>query len=224
MERNIHVSSLQALHCNAEGINSQKFRPFMKQVKVNIMLTTKDAATSSTYERMHFGIIRVVHETLYGLFVNPDRILTQAGLKPGQQVLEVGCGPGFFTIPAAKIVGDAGRVHALDINPAAVQHVRRKIAEERLTNVDVTLANAVETGLPDEGVDAAFLFGVIHAFRRVNTVLLEMHRVLKKNGILSIQSRWPEKKLLEIVGEGGLFNLRQRAKGVYIFEKGTMSS
>jgi ubiquinone/menaquinone biosynthesis C-methylase UbiE len=63
---------------------------------------------------MHFGIIRFVHETLYGLFVNPYNRLSTAGLKPGRNVLEVGCGPGFFTIPAAKIVGDEGFVYALD--------------------------------------------------------------------------------------------------------------
>jgi predicted methyltransferase len=71
------------------------------------------------YDRVHFAIIRIVHENLYGLLVNPYGRLTRAGLKRGQRVIEVGCGPGFFTVPAAKIVGEAGYVYALDINAAA---------------------------------------------------------------------------------------------------------
>jgi ubiquinone/menaquinone biosynthesis C-methylase UbiE len=171
------------------------------------------------YDRMHFGIIRIVHETLYGQFMNPYSKLTLARLKRGQQILEVGCGPGFFTIPAAKIIGETGYVHALDVNPAAVEHTRRKIERERLTNVEVKYAAASETGLPDESVDVAFLFAVIHSFKNVNKVLMEMNRVLKTNGILSVQSRWPEKKLLGAVTANGLFHLREKANGIFVFEK-----
>ncbi|MHA1360918.1 MAG: SAM-dependent methyltransferase [Candidatus Helarchaeota archaeon] len=71
---------------------------------------------------------------LYGLFRDPYKVLDAAGLEPGQRALEVGCGPGFFTIPAAHIVGEKGSVLALDINPAAVEHVRRKIKEAGVTN------------------------------------------------------------------------------------------
>jgi ubiquinone/menaquinone biosynthesis C-methylase UbiE len=181
--------------------------------------TIVGCTAASRYDRMHFGIIRIVHETLYGIFVNPYRLLTEAGLERGQQVLEVGCGPGFFTIPAAKIAGETGYVYALDINAAAVEHVRRKIAREELTNVEAKLADASETGLSDESIDVAFLFGVMHSFKDVNKVLKEMHRVLKTNGTLSIQSRLPEKELLKTVTTKGLFNLRGETKGIYVFEK-----
>jgi ubiquinone/menaquinone biosynthesis C-methylase UbiE len=173
----------------------------------------------SRYDRMHFGIIRLVHETLYGVFVNPDTKLTIAGLKAGQNVLEVGCGPGFFTIPAARIVGDEGHVYALDVNPVAVEHVRRKIGREGLTNVQVILADATQTGLPGESIDVVFLFAVIHAFQNVSEVMREMHRVLKTSGMLSIQSRWPEGKLLDAVSANELFHLREKADGVFKFQK-----
>jgi ubiquinone/menaquinone biosynthesis C-methylase UbiE len=181
--------------------------------------TSEEHATVSKYDRMHFATIRVVHETLYGLFTNPYRKLIQTGVKRGQQVLDVGCGPGFFTIPAAKIVGETGHVYALDINPAAVQYVRRKTKREGLTNVEVRLADASQTSLPKESIDLAFLFAVIHSFQDVNKVLTEMHRLLKTSGILSVQSRWPKKKLLETVTASGLFHLREETHGVFAFEK-----
>ena len=56
--------------------------------------------------RMNFKMMSFIHETLYGLFRDPYKALNAAGLEAGQRVLEVGCGPGFFTIPAARIVGE----------------------------------------------------------------------------------------------------------------------
>ena len=174
----------------------------------------------SIYDRIHFRMISFVHDTLYGLFVNPYKLLNSAGLKPGQKVLEVGCGPGFFTIPAAKIVGEKGRVYALDVNPVAVETVRRKIEKKGLKNVEVMLADASETGLPGESIDVAFLFGVIHALDDMGAVMREMHRVLKANGVLSIQkSWWSKKKLLDAVTKNGLFSFREKISRVFKFEK-----
>jgi len=166
----------------------------------------------SRRDRIEFGFIRFVHETLYGLFVNPYDRLNAAGLKPGQKVLEVGCGPGFFTIPAAKIVGDEGFVYALDLNSFAVEHVRRKVERSGQGNVKVVYADAIKTGLPEGSIDVAFLFSVIHAFSEVGEVMKEMHRVLKADGIMSIQSGWPEQKLLDAVTANGPFHLIEKNK------------
>ena len=179
----------------------------------------------SIYDRVHFRMISFVHDTLYGFFVNPYKLLNAAGLKPGQRVLEVGCGPGFFTIPAAKIVGEKGSVYALDINPVAVETVRRKIEKKSLKNVHVLLADASETGLPDESVDVAFLFGVIHALDDVDVVMREIHRVLKVKGILSVQkSWWSERKLLDAVTKNGLFSFKEKTNRVFKFEKNQKTS
>ena len=174
----------------------------------------------SVYDKVHFKMISFIHDTLYGLFVNPYKLLKEAGLKSGQKVLEVGCGPGFFTVPAAEIVGEKGRVYALDVNPAAVENVRRKISKKGLKNVEVLLADAGKTGLPDESIDIAFLFGVIHALDDVDAVMQEMHRVLKSSGILSIQkSWWSEKRLLDAVTKNNLFSFREKTGRVFKFEK-----
>lgn len=174
----------------------------------------------SVYNRIHFRMMSFVHDTLYGLFLNPYKLLNAAGLKPGQKVLEVGCGPGFFTIPAAKIVGEKGKVYALDVNPVAVETVRRKIMENNLKNVKIMLADASETGLPDESIDVAFLFGVIHALKDVDAVMREMHRILKVKGILSVQkSWWSEKRLLDAVTKNNLFSFREKNSRVFKFEK-----
>jgi len=194
-------------------------KPQRRNSEERFILTNK-VEKMSIYDRIHFGIISFVHDTLYRLFVNPYKLLNAAGLKPGQKVLEVGCGPGFFTIPAAKIVGEKGSVYALDVNPVAVETVRRKIKENNLKNVQVLLADASETGLPDKSIDVAFLFGVIHALDNIDMVMQEMHRVLKKKGVLSVQkSWWSERKLLDAVTKNGLFSFREKTNRVFKFEK-----
>jgi len=140
-------------------------------------------------EKIHFKMMSLVHETLYGLFRDPYAALNAAGLKPGQKVLEVGCGPGFFTVPAARTVGEKGSIHTLDINPLAIKCVRQKIEEEGVTNAKTVLADASQTVLPDQSFDLIFVFGLAHPIGNTGGILTELHRLLKPGGILAIEGR-----------------------------------
>jgi ubiquinone/menaquinone biosynthesis C-methylase UbiE len=143
----------------------------------------------SRANKMSFKMMSFVHETLYGLFRDPYKALNAAGLEPGQKVLEVGCGPGFFTIPAARIVGEAGSTLALDVNPLAVDHVRQKIDAAGMTNAKTTLANAAQTDLPDQSFDLIFLFGLARPIGNMEKMWIELHRHLKAEGTLSLEGR-----------------------------------
>ena len=125
----------------------------------------------SLYDKMHLWMISIVHDTLYRLFFDPYRLLAAAGLGKGQAALEVGCGPGFFTIPAAEIVGTQGHLHSIDINPAAVERVRQGVEEKGLTNVEVFYADATGTGMAYESVDVAFLFGILRSLKDLDAGL-----------------------------------------------------
>lgn len=154
--------------------------------------------------RMNFKMMSLVHETLYGLFRDPYKALNAAGLEAGQQVLEVGCGPGFFTVPAARIVGETGSVLALDVNPLAVEHVRRKIETEGATNANAMLSNAARTDLPDQGFDLAFVFGVARPVGGMDAIWTELYRLLKPQGTLSIEGRLrPPGELFQLVKRQG---------------------
>ncbi len=138
---------------------------------------------------MHFGMMSLVHETLYSVFRDPYKVLDAAGLRPGQKVLEVGCGPGFFTIPAARIVGEQGCIYALDINPLAVKKVQQKIEREGVANVETVLADAAQTALSGSSFDLIFVFGLARPVGNVLSIWTELHRLLRPGGTLSVEGR-----------------------------------
>ena len=169
-----------------------------------------------------FRIISLMHDNpLLPYFRNPQRLLKAAGLKPGQKVLEVGCGPGFFTIPAAKIVGNEGVVYAVDVHPLAIERVKEKIEKEGIKNVKPFLANAADTGLPDKNIDLAFLFGLQYIAGGLEDVISEIHRILKDGGVLSFEkTRGSAKKLIEEVERGG-FVYSGREGRLFLFTRGS---
>ncbi|NQE44691.1 hypothetical protein C5S31_01545 [ANME-1 cluster archaeon GoMg2] len=168
-----------------------------------------------------FRIISLMHDSpLLPLFRNPQRLLKAAGLKPGQKVLEVGCGPGFFTIPAAEIVGEEGFVYAVDVHPLAIERVKEKIRRAKIKNITPIPANASNSGLPDQSIDLAFLFGLQYIAGGLEDVISEMHRILKPGGVLSFEkTKGSEKKLREEVERGG-FSYSGRQARIFLFTKG----
>ncbi len=167
-----------------------------------------------------FKIITAMHDNpLLPFIKNPYKILERAGLKSGQKVLEVGCGPGFFTIPAANIVGTDGMVYAFDVHPLAIERVKNKIKRTGVSNVNAILANASATGLPDQSIDLAFMFGLPYIAGGMDSVLAELYRILKPNGMLAFQkSRGSKEKLIAAVENKG-FNFFEQSGRIFLFKK-----
>lgn len=166
-----------------------------------------------------FRIISLMHDNpLLPIFRNPYKLLKTAGLKAGQKVLEVGCGPGFFTIPAAKIVGNEGFVYAVDIHPRAIEKIQDKIERKGIQNVRPILANASNTGLPDRSIDLTFIFGLRYIAGGLENVISEIHRILKPGGVLSFEkTKGSEKKLIEEVERGGFIYSLKQAR-IFLFD------
>jgi ubiquinone/menaquinone biosynthesis C-methylase UbiE len=111
--------------------------------------------------------------------------LQKSGVRGGQTVLDFGCGSGHFTIAAARMVGDNGKVYALDMHPLAIEAVEKKVAKEGLPNVGTILSDR-DTGLPDESVDVVLLYRTFYLVRDKQGLLDELYRVLKPDCILSV--------------------------------------
>jgi ubiquinone/menaquinone biosynthesis C-methylase UbiE len=153
-------------------------------------------------------------------FLPRENILKEVGIKPGFYILDYGCGTGSYTIPAALLVGDSGKVYALDIHPFAIQWVQSMAAKRHLSNVEAILSDCA-TGLPDLSIDAILLYDTLHGLSKPHGVLAELHRVLKSDGVLSVNDHHikEEKEMISrILGEG-LFMLSRKGEKVYNFSK-----
>ena len=152
-------------------------------------------------------------------FVNPKKVLEKVDVREGQTVLDFGCGPGSYTIPAAKLVGEKGRVIALDIQPLAIKAVEKKAKKEKLTNITTILSNS-DANLPAESVDVVLLYDIIHMIKDKRALLKELHRVIKSGSVLSILvGHIKVDSVLEIVNEDNLFVLRNQNGKLLNFEK-----
>jgi len=163
----------------------------------------------SLHDRIEFMFVSFMHDKMYSLFMDGEKMLLSAGLKEGDAVLEVGCGPGFFTLPAAKIIGEKGFIYAIDINPFAIKKVDKKIQKAGVRNIKAMVVDVTKTTLEDESVDHTFFFGVIHSLMNIlDDTLNEMHRILKVEGTLVIQkSRKSTTNTIKLVTAKGMFTL-----------------
>jgi ubiquinone/menaquinone biosynthesis C-methylase UbiE len=153
-------------------------------------------------------------------FEKSQERLANAGLDRGQVVLDYGCGIGSYALPAARIVGDEGRVYALDIHPLAIKAVERRAREGDLANI-TTIHSDRETGLVDESVDVVLLYDVLHSVPDQRALLQELHRVLKADGVLSVlPDHIEEEVFLQMMEAGNLFVLQDRQGKVFAFQKG----
>lgn len=123
---------------------------------------------------------------------NPPRrwymggLMDRIGIRPGERVLDLGPGPGAFTLKAARRIGPQGTLVAVDIQPRMIEAVQKKVREAGLTNVETHVASAYELPLEDESVDRAFLVTVLPEIPDRRRALAELRRVLKPGGVLSV--------------------------------------
>jgi ubiquinone/menaquinone biosynthesis C-methylase UbiE len=167
-----------------------------------------------------FWMISLMHDNpLLPHLKNPYRSLETAGLKPGQKVIEVGCGPGFFTIPAAKMVGDNGIIYAVDVNQRAIKRVEEKMRKYGIDNIKPILGNAADSGLQDSSIDLAFIFGLRYIAGGLSNLISEMYRVIKSGGILSFEkTTGSDDKLVEEVERAGFVKTDRKGR-IFVFTK-----
>jgi ubiquinone/menaquinone biosynthesis C-methylase UbiE len=159
----------------------------------------------------------VMESRLRYRFFGPMKILQGAEIQSGQTALEIGCGTGFFTLPAAKLLGDQGSLVAMDILSLSVEAVTKKVQSANLKNVHVVKGNALNTELPAGNLDVVLVFGVIPApMLPMEQFLSEMHRILKPRGIMAV---WPPSWVHKAIIQSGLFKLSSKKNGVSNYRK-----
>jgi ubiquinone/menaquinone biosynthesis C-methylase UbiE len=122
----------------------------------------------------------------------PHPIITRArlrevlGAEPGERLLEVGPGTGYYTLDVAEWVGPEGQVEILDLQPEMLDHTMRRAAEAGRENIAPAQGDATRLPHPDAGFDAAYLVTVLGEIPDQDAALRELARVLKPGGRLIV--------------------------------------
>lgn len=120
-----------------------------------------------------------------GKFLDPSAIIAQLDVQTGNVVADFGCGPGYFSIPFAKSVGEDGKVYVLDVLPQALETVTSKAKNYGLTNIVANRVNLEkENGskLEPSSVDWVILKDMLFQNQKKDIIIKEAWRVLKKGG------------------------------------------
>jgi len=139
-------------------------------------------------------------------FVHPyiDKRVQRFGIQPGMTVVDYGCGPGRYTTRFAHLVGEKGRVFAVDIHELAIEAVKKRIQKQGLKTVTPVLAKGYDSGIPDGEADITCAIDIFFAINDPTAFLKELRRITDPKGFLIIddghQSRKETKRKITTSG------------------------
>jgi ubiquinone/menaquinone biosynthesis C-methylase UbiE len=116
----------------------------------------------------------------------PDQTLRSLGLQEGNIMADIGCGIGYFTIPASKVVGKSGKIFAMDILPEMLNDVEIKISENNISNIETILTEENNLKLENNKATFAFISLVLHEADNKEKFLAEIKRILSPKGKIAI--------------------------------------
>jgi SAM-dependent methyltransferase len=118
-----------------------------------------------------------------------NRVMDILGITPGKTVADIGAGSGWFTVRAARRVGERGAVYAVDINPEAIRYVDDRARKEKLRNVKTILGKADDPLLPAAAVDAVLLLKTYHEVAEPVALLQNLRAALRSGAKVGIIDR-----------------------------------
>jgi ubiquinone/menaquinone biosynthesis C-methylase UbiE len=115
-----------------------------------------------------------------------ETMLTALDVKPGQTVCDMGCGNGFYSVELAKLVGENGKVLAVDIQREMLQMLKERAADEKISNIELILGTIVDPKLPENSVDVMLMVDVYHEFSHPEEMLAAIRKSLKPDGRVAL--------------------------------------
>lgn len=118
-----------------------------------------------------------------------DRVMDILKIADGKNAADIGAGSGWFTVRAAKRVGDKGKVFAVEINQEYINYINERAKRENLPNIQTVLGTEDDPKLADSSVDAALILKTYHEIGQPVKVLLNLKKSLRKDALLGIIDR-----------------------------------
>jgi ubiquinone/menaquinone biosynthesis C-methylase UbiE len=147
------------------------------------------------------------------LFPGVDKRIAGFGIREGMSVVDYGCGPGRYTTRFAKLVGDKGKVYAVDVQELAIESIKREMRSQGLENIIPVIASGYETGIPDHTADMVFALDMFFGVKDPVALLEEIHRILRHDGVLILDDGHQSRKAtLEKVNRSGKWLIQEASQ------------
>jgi ubiquinone/menaquinone biosynthesis C-methylase UbiE len=115
---------------------------------------------------------------------NTALAIDELHLKPGMMVADIGAGTGYYSLRMAKLVAPDGKIFAVDIQPAMLDHLRSNARAANVTNVETVLGSDSNPNLPESSLDLVIMVDVYHELSQPQLILRHIRAALKPNGRL----------------------------------------
>ncbi len=113
-----------------------------------------------------------------------EEIIKKLGIESGSKVADVGCHEGYFTMKLSKVVGDGGRVYAVDVSRDKTEKLKKHLEERKISNVNVILGEENNPRLPTLALDAVLIVDTYHEMDAHEEILQAIKAALKTKGRL----------------------------------------
>ena len=125
-----------------------------------------------------------------------SKLLPPLKIKAGDTVVDMGAGSGYYTVRLSALVGDKGKVHAVDVQPEMLDILKKRLKSEKVANVELTLGTEKDPKLPAGSVDLILMVDVYHEFTHPYEMTEAMVKSLKPGGrLVFVEFRLEDEKV-----------------------------
>lgn len=157
----------------------------IKEIKNNILSVFKKFADKGVCP-YQFAFILLI--PLRNIFLSPKKLVKRLELQENSVVLEVGPGPGYFSVKVAESVPQ-GKLILTDIQQEMLDYAKKRLIRKKIFNVEYCLCNGTNLPFGNDKFDVIFLVTVLGEIENKQQYIKEFYRVLRTNGILSISEQ-----------------------------------
>lgn len=161
-----------------------RFNCYLVVLNLSDNLATRgmNLTTQHAHHRFPEKMAFLLNNPIRRRLLPPEKLISKLGIESKDVVVDFGCGPGFFTIPLAKV---AGKVIGVDVSPKMLERADR-YAKRAQVSVELLQSDGSELKLGDKSVDLILLNHVFHEIENKRGTLSEFLRVLKPSGRIMI--------------------------------------
>jgi ubiquinone/menaquinone biosynthesis C-methylase UbiE len=182
----------------------------------------------------HVGRVKFLMSQERKQWHNPETILNEAGATKGMTMVDLGSGPGFFTIPMAQMTGEKGLIYAVDSNQTMLNGLKENIAKSEVNPNIIKIVNSdvCHTGIPKKSVDLVLFANVLHEVEDKKAFFQEVRRISKPTAYIvdvdwkkiqtehgpPFKERLSEDEANRVLAENGFCVIKQIEVGPYHYE------